>query len=185
VRKYPVATNERGWLRQHEPVSADALGRLPAVYAALRSTDRRAQLASRRLAQTAQRTLRDDVLIDACIGIEALLGEEHAELVHRMSLRAATALSAVGWRPATAAEMLKKVYGYRSALVHGDLPKKQTITIEGNAYSPSSTAVFMLRVLLDAHLSSTPPWTPSSLDAALFEALSETRPAAEPQLTIE
>ena len=181
VRKYPVAMNERGWLEQHEPVSADSLNRLPAVFAALRSTDRRAQLASRRLAQTAQRTLQDDVLIDACIGIEALLGEEHAELVHRMSLRAATALSAVGWRPSAAAEMLKKVYGYRSAIVHGDLPKKQTITIEGKAYAPSSTAVFMLRRLLDAHLSSTPPWTPSSLDVALFEALSKTESPPEAQ----
>lgn len=185
VRKYPVAMNERGWLKQHEPVSADALGRLPAVFAALRSTDRRAQLASRRLAQTAQRTLRDDVLIDACIGIEALLGEAHAELVHRMSLRAATALSAVGWRPSTAAETLRKVYGYRSAIVHGDVPKKQTITVEGEAFSPSSTAVFMLRVLLDAHLSSTPPWTPSSLDAALFEALSEKKSTVEPQPATE
>ena len=92
--------------------------------------------------------------------------------MHRMSLRAATALSAVGWRPATTAELLKKVYGYRSAIVHGDVPKKSTISFQGKEYSPSATAVYLLRVLLDAHLSSTPPWTPSSLDLALFEALS-------------
>ena len=171
VTKYPVSLNDRGWLKQYDDISSETLARLPAAFAALRSTDRRAQLASRRLAQAAQRTEPDDILIDACIGIEALLGKEHAELVHRMGLRAATALSAIGWKSTVAYEASKKVYDYRSAIVHGDEPKKKTITIAGDHFSPASTAVYLLRTLLDAHLFSEPPWTPATLDSALFDAI--------------
>jgi hypothetical protein len=173
VTRYPRRLNEQGWNKQHDPISAEALERLPAIFLALESADRRAQLASRRLAQTSRRERADDVLIDACIGIEALLGKEHAELVHRMGLRAATALSAVGWKPTVAYEALKKIYAYRSTIVHGDEPKKTTVTIDGEEYSAHLTAVNLLRELLKAHVSAVPPWTPDSLDEDLHEALAE------------
>lgn len=188
VSKYPRRLNERGWLEPHDPITADALEQLPATFAALKSTDRRAQLASRRLAQTSRRERADDALIDACIGIEALLGQQHSELVHRMGLRAATALSAVGWKPAIAYEALKKVYDYRSTIVHGGEPRKGTVAIDGKEYSARHTAVHLLRELLKAHVSSVPPWSPESLDGDLHVALAErkvARDARESQTTSE
>ena len=188
VAKYPLRLNDRGWLEQHDPIPLEALERLPQIFAALKSTDRRAQLASRRLAQTARRDRADDVLIDACIGIEALLGQQHSELVHRMGLRAATALSAVGWDSATAYEVLKKVYEHRSTIVHGGEPKKPTIAISGKEYSTRDTAVYLLRALLKAHLSTVPPWTPESLDDDLHGALAErqaARKASGPPIEVE
>jgi hypothetical protein len=175
VSNYPLALNDRRWLREHEPVGASALERLPGAFAALRATDRRARLASRRLAQTARREFSDDALIDACIGIEALLSQEHTELTHRMGLRAATALVAMGWKPSIAYQVLKKVYDYRSAIVHGDVPKKSTVEVLGREYPVSESAIHLLRELLDAHLSSEPPWTPAILDEELFYALGRGR----------
>nr|WP_314842787.1 HEPN domain-containing protein [uncultured Microbacterium sp.] len=160
-----------GWNTDGVTVDATALAKLPALFASLRSTTQRAQLAARRLRQSSMREYNDDIVIDACIGIEALVGEEHDELVHRMGLRASVALSQHGWNAAAAYNVLKKVYGHRSKIVHGTEPKNATIRIEDTEFEVGSTAVFLLRQLLEAHLLSSPPWSPASLDADLFDAI--------------
>lgn len=160
-----------GWNREGVTVDAEALNKLPALLAGLQTTTSRAKLAARRLRQSSMREHREDIVIDACIGIEALVGEEHDELVHRMGLRASVALSTVGWNANAAYSVLKKVYGHRSTIVHGTEPKNATITIAEKNYEVASTAVFLLRSLLEAHLLATPPWTPASLDSDLFEAI--------------
>lgn len=160
-----------GWNRDGVTVEAGALEKLPAILASLRVTTSRAQLAARRLRQSSMRQYHDDIVIDACIGIEALVGEEHDELVHRMGLRASVALSKIGWSPSAAYNVLKKVYGHRSKIVHGTEPKNATIKIDEKNYEVGSTAVYLLRQLLEAHLLSSPPWSPASLDADLFDAI--------------
>lgn len=75
-----------GWTTEGVTVDAKALAELPMLLTQLQATIPRAQLAARRLRQTSMRENRDDIVIDACIGIEALVGEEHDELVHRMGL---------------------------------------------------------------------------------------------------
>jgi len=181
VERYPVRLNDRGWLKDQKMIDGRSLALLPGIFAALTTTDRRAQLASRRLAQTSRRANSDDILIDACIGIEALLGEQHSELMHRMGIRAATALSGQGWDPSRAYGVLTAVYGQRSKIVHGTVPKKSTISIAGKEIRASHAAVYLLRELLRAHLSSTPPWTPKSLDAELFETLRNRGPGSPPE----
>jgi len=182
VERYPLSLNDRGWLKEQKVIDGKSLELLPDIFAALTTTDRRAQLASRRLAQTARRTNADDILIDACIGIEALLGEQHSELMHRMGIRAATALSARGWEPSLTYEVLTTVYGYRSKIVHGAVPKKPTISVNGKEYGPGATAVDLLRELLRAHLTSTPPWTPTSLDEELFATLANRDLGSAPEV---
>lgn len=180
VKRYPREFEmSRGWLMEQPVVSRANLELLPATFAALQSTDKRAQLASRRLAQAGRRTLADDILIDACIGIEALLGEQRDELAHRMGLRAAAALAPAGNTPAISYRVLKAVYGYRSKIVHGDEPSRKSIAIDGKQYSPHGTAVNLLRMLLRAHLASSPPWTPQSLDESIFKALADSAASAD------
>lgn len=164
----------RGWLREQPLVTGDMLTDLPAVFAALSATDARAQLAARRLAQASRRGLVDDILIDACIGIEALLGEQHSELSHRMGMRAAAALAPFGWNPGVTYRALKAVYDYRSKIVHGDDPTKKHVTVDGQNFTPHRIAVQLLRLLLRAHLASTPPWRPGDLDDTIFAALAST-----------
>lgn len=179
TRRYAVALDNGGWNRPHHTVGADVLADLSRTYAALSGTSKRGQLAARKLQQTAMREQEDDIILDACIGIEALLGEEHDELVHRMGLRAAVALSALGRDPQRSYELLKKVYGHRSKIVHGTEPKESTIVIGKKAerFATSRAAVALLGEILKAHLTSTPPWTPAILDEELFEALRSRNPA--------
>lgn len=114
-----------------------------------------------------------DSAVDACIGIEALVGEEHDELVHRMALRAATALA-----PNSNAQVIynavKSAYNYRSAIVHGTEPskKKQVVPLPGGGtVSARTLARVLLSALLRSVLAADGAWTPATLDARLLASL--------------
>ena len=115
-----------------------------------------------------------DSAVDACIGIEALVGEEHDELVHRMALRAATALAGNG-DPQVIYKAVRSVYDYRSAIIHGTEPskKKQKVAFpDGGKVSARMLARILLRALLRSVLAVDGGWTPSTLDARLLASLS-------------
>lgn len=172
---YPQSFNG-GWNGSGVTINAEALKKLPDIFAGLGTTTSRAKLAARRLRQSSMREHQDDIVIDACIGIEALVGEEHDELVHRMSLRASAALSKAGYDAQTAYEVLKKVYIHRSKIVHGTEPKNATINIAGKKVDVVSTAVLLLRRLLEAHLLASPQWSPADLDSDLFDVINTLKP---------
>jgi hypothetical protein len=168
--RLPKELADKGWNSEPRHINADRLANAPRIFSSLRSTSARGKLAARRLLQSSLRSNPEDTLLDACIGIEALLGEQHDELVHRMGLRASVALVDRMDAP-LAYEILKKVYGHRSKIVHGTEPKNPTINIRGDSWSANSVAVWLLRLLLQSHLARTPTWTPADLDAALFAAI--------------
>lgn len=101
----------------------------------LRSAKPNIRLATRRLSLAALRNADDDRTVDACIGLEALLGEGRDELSHRLALRAATALGTRSSNPFNAQatyDLMKKVYVHRSAVVHGTSGEKsKIITMDG------------------------------------------------------
>ncbi|TFC37672.1 HEPN domain-containing protein [Cryobacterium sp. TMT2-42-4] len=168
MSRLPTELADHGWNKEQKQIDAAKLAELPRIFASLRATHSRGKLAARRLFQSSLRSINEDALLDACIGIEALLGEEHDELVHRMGLRASVALVPQGMKAGLAYELLKKVYGHRSKIVHGTEPKNPTINVGGNDYSAKWVAVWLLRRLLQSHLSETPSWTPADLDKTLF-----------------
>lgn len=170
LSRLPPELADHGWNSEPIQVGGDALGRAPRIFSRLRSTNAQGKLAARRLFQSSLRSVPEDALLDACIGIEALLGDQHDELVHRMGLRASVALA--GQMDATLTyDILKKVYGHRSKIVHGTEPKNSTINIRGDDWSAKSVAVWLLRLLLQSHLGRTPSWTPADLDKSLFGAI--------------
>lgn len=168
--RLPTELADHGWNSDPKHIASDALAEAPRIYSSLRSTNPQGKLAARRLFQSSLRSISEDTLLDACIGIEALLGEQHDELVHRMGLRASVAL-AEQMDATLAYDILKKVHGHRSKIVHGTEPKNSIITIRGDDWSAKSVAVWLLRLLLQSHLAHTPPWTPADLDKSLFGAI--------------
>lgn len=171
MHRYPTSLGDRGWNKEPLHISHDRLEALPATYQALTKSSRRGQLAARRLFGSALRTDVEDVILDACIGVEALLVEEPGELVHRMGLRAAVALAPHGWGAERAHEVLKKVYSHRSKIVHGTERKDSTIKLGEIDYSTDEVAVFLLGRLLQSHLAESPAWTPKTLDQRLFDSV--------------
>lgn len=176
LRRYPDAFDNYGWLRARDPIPRHVLDRLPAVLAGLRTAGPRAGLAARRLSAAELRADPDDRTVDACIGIEALLGQGRDELTHRLSLRAATALSTRADDPAEAAavdRLVKDVYSARSAIVHGrtTAAHRQLTAPDGTRWPTDHLAVRVLRDLLQDHLARPEGWTPESLDALLLQRI--------------
>lgn len=178
LRRYPERFNDYGWLKKPDVISREEVLSLPSIVASLREAAAKVRLATRRLSLA---TLRDDddddQALDACIGLEALLGDGRDELSHRMALRAATALATRAERPLdpqTIYSLMKKVYDHRSAVVHGTAAERsRTVEINGVTLSASFGAVWLLRELLTDVLTRPGGWTPKDLDTRLLAALVE------------
>jgi hypothetical protein len=175
VRRYPERFDDYGWLRAPNPIPRAALEQASGLSSSLRMAPPNVQLASRRLSMAAMRDTDEDRTVDACIGLEALLGEGHDELSHRLAIRAATALATRPEEPAdaqTVYDLVKKVYSHRSAVVHGTQSDKSSTLPVGNVdWLAADVAVMILReVLIDA-LKRQPRWTPKTLDAQLLASL--------------
>lgn len=175
ARRYPPALDSQGWNRPGQSIASSELVLLPTIYKNLASASTRIELAARRLFQSDMRVNEDDILIDACIGIEALLGDGRDELTHRMSQRAAVALA---WGSANADphaiyELTKKIYAERSIVVHGGVRKKKTIKLGGKDFSTPQSAWALLRYLLLSALEADEAWTPAELDRRLLDSLAD------------
>jgi len=175
VRRYPDSFDDYGWLRPPNPISADVFQQLPGLLASLRGAASHVRLAARRLSLAALRSADDDRTIDACIGLEALLGDGRDELSHRLALRAATVLASRASGPADAHavyDLVKKVYSHRSAVVHGTPGERsRRIALGDNTYEAGTIAVMLLREVLTDALTHPGGWTPKELDATLLGAL--------------
>lgn len=177
MTRYPSSFEAARWNRQRGDVHISNPKALRRIYEQLLSDNPRARLASDRLFQSSRRTETADILLDACIGIEALVGQGRDELVHRMSQRAAAALSAYAGvknpaDPHAVYRLLKQVYEQRSRLVHGGTVKSDRITFMGKDFGTVDVARVFLRELLRSHLLASPTWTPADLDQMLLDALS-------------
>lgn len=156
-----------------EPISNDDLGTIRTVLAALLNAPKNVQLASRRCLRTTFRDDIEDEILDATIGIEALLSHGRDELTHRMSLRAAAAL-AKDYRSDAIYNLVKQVYSQRSQIVHGGTPKNTKVKFEDGEFWTHHIGVLLLRELLRHYLTADVPWTAESLDALILERLGHT-----------
>jgi hypothetical protein len=174
-RRYPTAFDHFGWLRARPVVSVEKLSQLPAVHTAMYGANAATKLAVRRLSMANLRESSDDKLVDACIGIEALLSADSAEISHKIATRGAAALALYrhsALNPTVTFRMFKTVYNRRSNIVHGVASDRySTFDLPGS--KPISTvalASYLLRELLLSKLASDTPWTIESLDADMLSA---------------
>ncbi|MCA0307167.1 MAG: hypothetical protein LCH87_07350 [Actinobacteria bacterium] len=182
VRRYPADLDDRGWLRTNPGMSADEAAQIPQVASAMRTADEKAKLAIRRLSMAMVRDAPDDQLIDACIGLEALLGQKGSELSYRIALRTSALLATKldgAWVPEVAFRMARKVYDRRSELVHGSTSAKNATfqwRPEDPSYSINSVAILLLREVLHERLLR-PDWHVEDLDDLVIASLSTEKAA--------
>lgn len=137
VRKYPLIFEQNYWNHEDLPAITEAdLLEVKKLYSSLMSSGKnQLKIASRRLNACYLRETEEDSILDATIALEALLaGNSKSEISYRLALRLA-AISALidGYEhsPLEIFESIKKIYDFRSAVVHGSskLDKKRTITV--------------------------------------------------------
>jgi hypothetical protein len=88
-----------------------------------RIQNNRFTVAKRRFDLGMMRENEQDAIIDVTIAMEALLGTDSQEMTHKLSLRMGALAALVEGKPYGAKEVfrkMKKIYAYRSAIVHGE-----------------------------------------------------------------
>lgn len=153
ARRYPPKFDYYGWLGEKESVSAPQLAEVADLYGELGKRDRLA-LAARRLSTGMLRETSDDAILDLLIGLEAALSDEKSktEVTHKLALRSAAVLAGSSdFVPADVFTRIKKLYEYRSAVVHGNakgIVKLKTIEIDGARVASTDLAAYYLREVI-------------------------------------
>lgn len=154
VHRYPRILDDGGWRRDISTVSRDWLPVVGSAYERLTSASSEVRLAARRLNSALLRDREDDALLDACISLEAVLGE-HTEILHKLALRVA-ALSTISPLPMPIAapdvfRAVKRVYAYRSKLIHGSADATKAAMFrgaDGSDWKTLDLAVLLVRMVI-------------------------------------
>jgi hypothetical protein len=178
VHRYPDRFDNYGWLaKDRHLVTANELSEVASTFSDLLDAPDAISLATRRLNSAMLRTDEADSIIDLCIGLEALLTDEtQTEMTHKLALRIA-ALSTLSeerkYTPEQVFRAVKRIYNYRSKLVHGrtDAASHRTIPfLEPPHNQAPDVAADLLRQVVRTLLRHASYLTPSKIDIELIAA---------------
>jgi hypothetical protein len=187
TRAYPPSFEMHRWLQPVETIGVGEAERVATVFSSLQVTkENKIRIALKRLNRCYVRADEEDTIIDAAIGLEALLADDSKEgIVHRLAMRIAALARvspALRLAPPDVFRTVKQIYDYRSRLVHGDssASKRREITLPGGARERTvDLAVRYLRFVLEVLLDRPEYRKPDKIDEDLlagFEAGSDASP---------
>nr|WP_281726597.1 HEPN domain-containing protein [Hafnia alvei] len=162
TRSYPTVFEDYYWNIDTVPlVTNDEVQKIGTIFDLLRESEENSIFLSvKRLNQCLVRDNEEDSVLDATIALEALLSDDsHQEMTHKLAMRVGALVSldkSLGKSPQQAFKDIKKIYGYRSAIVHGSkaLDKKRIIKLDDNMETTAHAIAivylrFVLKVLLE------------------------------------
>ncbi|MDA0161338.1 HEPN domain-containing protein [Solirubrobacter ginsenosidimutans] len=159
VRRYPAPFERYGWLDARPPVTDDQIAEVAALYTNLANAPDGGTLplAAGRLSDAMLRDNDRDSILDLVIGLEAILGDQTTtEVTHKLALRAAAVLARLDEQAADPNQVfaaVKHIYGYRSAVAHGNarnVARKQSIQVGEQEIRTVDLATTYLRRVIDA-----------------------------------
>ncbi|MGF3132549.1 hypothetical protein ACQV4C_15390 [Streptomyces albidoflavus] len=158
-----------------ETLSSEQANQVAELYRALTDAHPQVSLAARRLQLATLREDELDEIVDLCVGIEALLGGTTAgDTTYKLGIRGAAVLMRAGFqRSETVAQLIKKVYAYRSNIVHGQVKyeKKRIVTFEGKRFLATDIAKILLREILQVMLREPDLISKIDNDRVIFELM--------------
>lgn len=168
ARRYPERFDDFGWMRDDVPVlSRSEVMRVGETYrAALRIPDTRLDIALRRLNAAMIREEPADAVLDCTIGLEVLLGDDDSQATSwKLRLRAAALVSLASGaaKGEETHQAVKRLYGIRSAIVHGATGRKPVDAAAGRA-----AAISILRDILRAAIANPIYLDPAEIDRRLL-----------------
>jgi len=146
IRAYPNKFENYYWNKKDIPeFSSYICEEVGSLFSKLSGADENSiRVAIKRLNQCFLREDEQDSVIDATIGLEALLSDnDHQEMTHKLAMRVG-ALSNIPdaqlKKPYHTYQEIKKIYAYRSAVVHGSkkTDKKKEIKLDDIRSVPAS-----------------------------------------------
>lgn len=177
VRSYPGWFENYYWNIETVPsVSNEEMEQIAMQYNSIASaTENSIHLSVKRLNQCLVRDNEEDSVLDATIALEALLSDDgNQEMTHKLAMRIG-ALSridkSINRTPFESFGDVKKIYAYRSAIVHRSkgFDKKKVIKIdEENEVNAHVLAVDYLRMILRVLLVHPEYRNPKTIDEELL-----------------
>ncbi len=177
IRSYPRWFENYYWNTDVVPsVSKEEMDKIADLFNSIGSAKENSiHLSINRLNRCLVRDDDEDSVLDATIALEALLSDDgNQEMTHKLAMRIG-ALSrfdeSLEKTPYQSFGDVKKIYSYRSAIVHGskDLDKKKVIKIdEKNEVKAHTLAVVYLRMILRVILENPEYRDPKMIDEKLL-----------------
>jgi hypothetical protein len=150
----PEYLSDYGWLRTPKSISTIELENSKLIFKSVNSNkNSKIEFATRKLISASLRNKNEDALLDATIGLESILSNDSkSEITYRLSMRGGFVCKLHQldeFTPSQIRDFLKKIYAYRSAIVHGakelDKLKKSKIEIDGSSIHCNYLALKILR----------------------------------------
>lgn len=178
VEKFPRTLKRCSYISDVPTLSQADVDKTRKIFEGLRKMlktphGRKLRVAVHRLNLSALRTTDEDGVIDAMIAMEALLsaGDDKQEMTHKVAMRLAALYKvAQPERSAQAFRELKRIYTFRSKVVHGasDFEKYRQFDREGNKISAVDAAVEHLRTAFSVLAEHPSLLDPSNIDGFLL-----------------
>jgi len=139
TRAYPDHFEDGGWRNDPSILSEQQCRDAFDIFTAVNeSKSNKLTLACKRLNMAHLRRTEEDAILDITIALEALLADDsHGEITYRLAMRLG-ALGRIepfeGHTPTEVVEMCKRIYAYRSSVVHGshNVDKKRIIPVKSS-----------------------------------------------------
>lgn len=176
VEKYPPFFKQGYWQEPVPTVTSDQANEAEQLFNGLQrifQTDaaKKVHLSMNRLNLSATRTSDEDGIIDAMVALEALLSDGTQEMTHKVAMRLA-ALYKIADRPRAlqAFTEMKRIYGFRSKVVHGsaDLDKDREIKRGEEKVPATDAALEHLRNAFAVLIKNPALLDPKKIDAFLL-----------------
>jgi hypothetical protein len=144
LRNYPVEFDEFYWNRNSFPiVSKKQLSIFRRLFNRLDKLENKVDIALKRLYKSMMRENEEDIVIDLIIALELLLSDnEKNDISYKLAMRIAALLCEHGennYKSSIVFSNVKKMYDYRSAIVHGSTKKlasKREVSLPDNQTMP-------------------------------------------------
>ena len=153
-KKYPDRFDDYGWLEPLNRISKESLKSF--VYTYEQITSKQYSLAVKRLNSATLRKNEEDSIIDITIALESLLtNDSTSEITYRLATRASQICKLSKFKEYSTKEVFelcKKIYKYRSAVVHGDVKRiektKKIISSESKEIEIIKISIELLKHVL-------------------------------------
>ena len=177
VEHYPPFFKQGYWLHSDLPnVTSDDSTKIGHTFQKLQKAlatlhSRRIRLAIQRLNLSSLRTTEEDGVLDAMIAMEALLSDDSKEMTHKVAMRLGGLYKiADRSRSRQAFKELKRIYEFRSKIVHGaaNLDPNRELTRDGEKIRTIDAAIDHLRAALGVLIENPILLDPTKIDDFLL-----------------
>jgi hypothetical protein len=111
-------------------LESDDILPLERIYECLKNRPTAHRIARQRFNEASQRAKSEDVVIDLCIALEALLNDDPGSLSYKLGMRAAILVGNTPNEKRHILDLVSDAYSFRSAFVHGGSSQKNSKKLE-------------------------------------------------------